>query len=127
MLFASLTMMLLAKARSDVMLAHCAEGTTSFTQLSNKKKGTLANFKSYNNEKQGKSLRLPRFFYLICYFFLFLQIPPILFALPHQAILIFDPWGNLAFQYIAQRIQREILPLEHQTVLAFQVFLDNVQ
>ena len=32
-----------------------------------------------------------------------------------------------AFQYIAQRIQREILPLEHQTVLAFQVFLDNVQ
>ena len=32
MLFASLTMMLLAKARSDVMLAHCAEGTTSFTK-----------------------------------------------------------------------------------------------
>jgi len=32
MLFASLIMMLLAKARSDVMFAHCAEGTTSFTQ-----------------------------------------------------------------------------------------------
>ena len=32
MLFASLTMMLLAKACSDVMFAHCAEGTTSFTQ-----------------------------------------------------------------------------------------------
>ena len=32
MLFATLTMMLLAKAHSDVMFAHCAEGTTSFTQ-----------------------------------------------------------------------------------------------
>ena len=32
MLFATLIMMLLAKARSDVMFAHCAEGTTSFTQ-----------------------------------------------------------------------------------------------
>jgi len=32
MLFASLIMILLAKARSDVMFAHCAEGTTSFTQ-----------------------------------------------------------------------------------------------
>ena len=32
MLFATLTMMLRAYARSDVMFAHCAEGTTSFTQ-----------------------------------------------------------------------------------------------
>ena len=32
MLFATLIMMLLAKAHSDVMFAHCAEGTTSFTQ-----------------------------------------------------------------------------------------------
>jgi len=32
MLFASLITMLLAKTRSDVMFAHCAEGTTSFTQ-----------------------------------------------------------------------------------------------
>jgi len=32
MLFAALIMMLLAKACSDVMFAHCAEGTTSFTQ-----------------------------------------------------------------------------------------------
>ena len=31
-LFATLIMMLLAKARRDVMFAHCAEGTTSFTQ-----------------------------------------------------------------------------------------------
>ena len=32
----------------------------------------MAKFKSYNNEKRGKSLRLPRFFYIICYFsFLF--------------------------------------------------------
>ena len=32
MLFAVLIMMLRAYARSDVMFAHCAEGTTSFTQ-----------------------------------------------------------------------------------------------
>jgi len=32
MLFATLIMMLQAYARSDVMFAHCAEGTTSFTQ-----------------------------------------------------------------------------------------------
>ena len=32
MLFATLIIMLLANARSDVMFAHCAVGTTSFTQ-----------------------------------------------------------------------------------------------
>ena len=32
MLFTSLMVMLRAYARSDVMLAHCAEGTTSLTQ-----------------------------------------------------------------------------------------------
>ena len=32
MLFAQLIVMLRAYARSDVMLAHCAAGTTSFTQ-----------------------------------------------------------------------------------------------
>ena len=65
--------------------------------------------------------------YIMCYFFLFLPIPPELFLLPHQAVSTSDLWGNSAFQYIAPHIQREILPHEHQIVPVFPVFPDNVQ